>query len=130
MKPAQVSIYRVTERLLLWAVPIVERLPKSLPYQVMGRKVIEDIEESLDLITLALQSDGGDGRLQLLDLLTVRMTSVRTHFRILSELKALSLNQHAAYLEFATSIASQLGAWRKKTRETVAGTSHDQGYAK
>ena len=36
MKPNQASIYREIERLLEWSIPVVERLPRSLPYKELG----------------------------------------------------------------------------------------------
>lgn len=65
--PTQAPVYRQTEMLLAWAVPVVDSLPKSLAAQTMGRKIIEDIMESLDAISLALIAEKGEARLELIN---------------------------------------------------------------
>lgn len=55
-KPAQLPIYRAVERLMTWAIPVIERLPKSLPYQTLGGLLIRDIRECMDAVILTTQA--------------------------------------------------------------------------
>lgn len=119
IKASQSSIYREVERLLFWTMDVVDRLPKSLAMQELGKKVIRDLTESLDAVTLALQTERGDARRECIDVLILRMTSVKTIFRLLyekskqSNSKVLTPKQYTVFLEFVQSIGSEVGRWRK-----------------
>lgn len=63
MKPGQSSIYRETELLLEFSVRVTERLPKSLPWQVMGKRLVGNLMDCLDFICLAFQAEEGRKRL-------------------------------------------------------------------
>ena len=78
MKPNKASIYRDIERLLEWSIPVVERLPKSLPYRELGGKLVRDLSEALDFVVLAFQADGPLARLECINGMIMRMTSVKT----------------------------------------------------
>ena len=62
-KAEQSSIYREVERLLFGAMDVVDRLPKSLAMQELGKKVMNDLTDCLDAVTLALQAEKGAARL-------------------------------------------------------------------
>ena len=106
-KAEQSSIYREVERLLFWAMDVVDRLPKSLAMQELGKKVMNDLTDCLDAVTLALQAEKGAARLEFIDVLILRMTSVKTIFRIMYEkskqqkTKVLTPKQYTVFLEFA-----------------------------
>ena len=118
-KAEQSSIYREVERLLFWAMDVVDRLPKSLAMQELGKKVMNDLTDCLDAVTLALQAEKGAARLEFIDVLILRMTSVKTIFRIMYEkskqqnTKVLTPKQYTVFLEFVRSISSETGRWRK-----------------
>ena len=116
MQPSQASIYRATERLLHFAIGVAERLPKSLPYKVLGERMIVEIMECLDCIVLAFQVKKGSARLEFINALIMRMTSVNTTFRAFVENRnsQLSQKQHEEFLRLITAISTQAGAWRSK----------------
>ena len=109
MKAKQASVYRYLRELLLYAVPISERLPKSLPMQTLGKRLINDIMDSLDYICIALQTEKGRPRLDVINSVIVRMTSVKTVFEVLEENRAVSHKQFAQYLDISNRIAVDLG---------------------
>lgn len=99
--------------LLAWAAPVVDSLPKSLAAQTMGRKIIEDIMESLDAISLALIAEKGEARLELINILDVRLTSVRTALRTLVGMKmGVSSKQQSQYIGMLANISGSVAKWR------------------
>ena len=114
MKPTQASIYRAVERLLQFAIGVTERLPKSLPFRVLGECLIVDLKDSLDYIVLAFQAPQGAERLRCIDHLILRMTSVKTTFRTFLNAKVVSPKQHSQFLGLITNVGTQAGAWRSK----------------
>lgn len=126
MKPAQAPIYRAIERLLQWAIPIVERLPKSLPYHTLGDEMIRDIKLCLDATIMAMQASDATTRLQCVNIIISRMTTVKTTMRIFAQAKVkdtpvISYKQEAAFLDMINPIGTQAGAWRNKTAQQVSG---------
>lgn len=118
MKPSQASIYRDIERLLEWSIPVVERLPRSLPYKELGGMLIRDLKEALDWVVLAIQSEGLLERLECINGVIMRMTSVKTTYRLLNRVRsdAISHGQYAQALDMLNTIADQSGKWVRKTR--------------
>lgn len=114
MKPGQSSIYRETELLLEYSVRITERLPKSLPWKVIGERLIDNLMDCLDLICLAFQAEEGKKRLDVIDCIIVRMTAVKMAYRQMVNLKHVSPKQYADFLGMLHSISTQVGAWRNK----------------
>ena len=114
MKPSQASIYRATERLLQYSVGIAERLPKSLPYRVLGKRMISDLMNALDYIVLAFQAEEGEQRLRCIDAFIFHMTAVKTTYRVFVNQKVISPKQLDQFLSLASNIGTQAGAWRRK----------------
>ena len=114
MKPSQASIYRTTERLLVFTHGVVERLPKSIPNKVVGEQLVKDLLDTLKYITLAFQVSEGKPRLECIDALILSMTSVKTIYRELLMTKGIDPRRHAQFIELADAIGAQAGAWRRK----------------
>ena len=126
VKPAQTPIYRAIERLLQWAIPITERLPKSLPFQKLGGELIHDIKLCLDATIMATQATEPATRLQCIDIIIARMTTVKTTMRQFAQARikgapVISYKQEAAFLDLINPIATQAGAWRNKTAQQAGG---------
>lgn len=117
MKPSQSSIYRETERLLELSIDTVERLPKSASWNVVGKRTINNIMDSLDFTVLALQAKEGQQRLEMIDAIIVRMTAVKMAYRQMVNLRKVSTKQYGRFLDLLNSIATQLGAWQNKQRQ-------------
>lgn len=117
--PTQAPIYRQTELLLAWAIPVVDSLPKSLACQTIGKKIIEDLMESLDAISLALLAEKGEARLELINIVDVRLTSVRTALRTLVGLKmGVSPKQQSQYIGLLANISGSVSKWRNANTNT------------
>ena len=121
MKPGQSSIYRETELLLEFSVRVTERLPKSLPWQVMGKRLVGNLMDCLDFICLAFQAEEGRKRLDVIDCIIVRMTAVKMVYRQMVNLKHISTRQYADFLGMLHSISTQVGAWRNKQYHVTVG---------
>ena len=122
MKPNQASIYREIERLLEWSIPVVERLPRSLPYKELGGLLIRDLKEALDFVVLAFQADGPLERVECINAVVMRMTSVKTSYRLLNRVRrdAISHGQYAQALDMLNVIADQAGKWLRKNKFVLA----------
>ncbi len=121
MKPAQLPIYRAVERLMIWVIPFVERLPKSLPYQTLGGLLVRDIRECLDAVILATQASEY-ARLDAINILIARMTAVKSTMRCLKAVKKITAQQEVQFLDLVNPIAMQAGAWRCKTAKGAANS--------
>lgn len=141
MKPAQLPIYRAVESLLLWLVPVIERLPKSVPYQTLGGLAIRDANECLDAIVVAHGLDKNSPNYQMarrecFGILVARMTSIKTKMRIFQQCRirvkdaegnprlapVLSPKQEAKFLDLVNPIAIQAGAWLAAAPSTSSQT--------
>lgn len=122
MKPNQASIYREIERLLEWSIPVVERLPRSLPYKELGGKLVRDLSEALDFVVLAFQAEGLAERVECINAVIMRMTSVKTTYRLLNRVRrdAISHGQYAQALDMLNVIADQSGKWIRKNKYELA----------
>lgn len=124
-KPSQLPIYRAVENLMIWSIPFVERLPKSLPYQTLGGLLIRDIRECLDAVILTTQASAS-AKVGPLQILIARMTAVKTTMRVLKESKKITAQQEVQYLDMLNSISTQAGAWmRKVAMEANANSVND-----
>ena len=121
-KPAQLPIYRAVERLMIWAIPVVERLPKSLPFQTLGGLLIRDIRECMDAVILTTQA-AGYTRIESLHILIARMTSVKTTMRVLKASKKITAQQEVQFLDLINPIAMQAGAWMCKIKKEASQNS-------
>ena len=118
MKASQASLYRKIELLLLWVMPVLDRLPKSLSCQELGKKALTDLTDSLDLVSFALKAERGPQRLEYIDALIVRMTDLKTvirSFRTMSqsrEPRVLTQDQYTTFIELLKPISTEVGRWR------------------
>lgn len=128
---AQGSVYRKIELLLVWVMPVLDRLPKSLSCQELGRKALADLTDSLDLATFALKAERGTHRLQYIDALIVRMTDLKTivrTFRTMSiqrEPRVLTQDQYTTFIELLRPISAEVGRWRASNAGTVSSRGSD-----
>lgn len=118
MKANQASIYRDIERLLEWSIPVVERLPRSLPYKELGGLLIRDLKEALDFVVLTFQAEGPLERMQCINAVVMRMTSVKTSYRLMNRVRrnAILHGQYAQALDMLNTIADQAGKWIRKNK--------------
>ena len=131
MKASQASLYRKIELLLLWVMPVLDRLPKSLSCQELGRKALTDLTDSLDLVSFALKAERGPQRLEYIDALIVRMTDLKTiirSFRTMSqnrEPRVLTQDQYTTFIELLKPLSTEVGRWRASNAGDCSACSSD-----
>ena len=125
MKARQSSIYRKLEELHLWASALVDRLPKSLSFQIEGKAILDDINNALLVTKFALKSQKfSQELLHHISTLEVYLEDLDTHITELRErakrLKEengkspyMTKDQYAAFLKDMTLIGIQVSGWRK-----------------
>ena len=131
MKASQASLYRKIELLLLWVMPVLDRLPKSLSCQELGKKALTDLTDSLDLVSFALKAERGPQRLEYIDALIVRMTDLKTiirSFRTMSqnrEPRVLTQDQYTTFIELLKPLSTEVGRWRASNAGDCSACSSD-----
>lgn len=106
--------------------PVVARLPKSLPYQVLGGKFISNLHECLDIITIAYMLDKESPtysarKKDCYGNLCVRLTSLKTSMRVFTRQRftnpkgdlvpVVSPKQEGQFLDLINQVAIQIDAW-------------------
>ena len=88
----------------------------------MGGKLVRDLAEALDFVVLAFQAQGTLERVECINGVIMRMTSVKTTFRLMNRVRrdAISHGQYAQALDMLNVIADQSGKWLKKNRALLA----------
>lgn len=118
MNAAQASIYQKLEDLLDWVGPVVDRFPKTLTLQELGRKAVQDILNSMDLFTFAFKAKHGQDRLPYIDALIVNMTDLKTIIRYVrrqskrKDPRIITERQFAMFIELMSPISAEVGRWR------------------
>ena len=115
----QTPIYHAIERLLDWCMPVVERLPKSLPYQRVGTRVIDKTLDALDLASLSYDCINDEARANYLGYLITDVRTVRASLDVLVRNKCISQKQQVAYIDLTSGILAQAAAWQCKGLRTA-----------
>ncbi len=73
-------------------------------------------------MVLAFQADGTLERVECINAVVMRMTSVKTSYRLMNRVRrdALSHGQYAQALDMLNVIADQAGKWLRKNRALLA----------
>lgn len=127
MKASQSSLYREIENLMLWFIPIGNNIPKDFALRELGKRMLDEITDSLTACNLALQAKDLNNRLELINLIRLHMTSVQTISKVLVEFssregnakRVISQKQRASMLVMMTSIGSQIARWAKSTESAL-----------
>ena len=88
--------------------------------------MLHDIKLCLDATIMATQASDPATRLQFIEIIIARMTSVKTTMRQFAQARVkgapvVSYRQEAAFLDLINPIATQAGAWRNKTAQQASG---------
>lgn len=120
-------MYRAIESLYVWCIPVCNRLPKDLAFRCMGERLVNELTDACTTCALALRTANAKERLDILEVLTIHMTNiksiVKTWFEWSSKegqvIRIVSRGQHIEYLKQMDTIGIQLGAWMRKTAEKL-----------
>ena len=113
-------IYRASERLLSWAVPVVDSLPKSLASQTLGGLLIRDLRDCLNAVLLGQDTADVPAKIQCIRLLLTNLTAVRTTMRVFTEDRYISVKQEMEFLDLVNPVQIQAIAWLRKWEPAVA----------
>lgn len=116
----QPPIYRASERLLSWAVPIIDSMPKSLASQTLGGLFIRDLRDCLSTILLGQDATDAETKGQCIRILIANLTNIRTTMRIFTENRYVSIRQEMEFLDLVNPIQVQAAAWLNKWEPAVA----------
>lgn len=118
MNAENAQVYQLLEALLDWVEPVLDRLPKTLSLQELGKKAEQDILNSMDLVVFAFKAPRGQERLRYIDALIVHMTDLKTIFRRIRrrskirEPRVLTSEQFATFIALMHPISTEVGRWR------------------
>ena len=126
MKPSQSSIYRRTELLLDWLTDVVDRLPKKLSYDALGRRLINNMLDAKDYVAMALiTQDDPKTRLECINQFTLCMTSAKSIVRFIfersqkSDARTLSPKQYGYYVREMGVIGAETARWMTSTQTLI-----------
>lgn len=107
----QLPIYHAAYNLLLSVNRMLPDLPRICRYTI-GQDVTHDLMEILTLIYRASRSPAKSLMIgQMRDILQ----QVQVRFRLLSDMRSLSMNHYAVLIEQTESMSKQMAAWEKST---------------
>lgn len=126
MKPSQSSIYRRTELLLDWLSVVVDRLPKTVSFDTMGRRLINNMLDAKDYVAMALiTQDDPKTRLECINQFTLCMTSSKSIVRFIfersqkSDARTLSSKQYGHYVREMSVIGAETARWITSTQTLI-----------
>lgn len=123
---SQTPVYRLTERLMILSIPMISRLPKSTPYQVLGGKFISNVNDCLDIISIAYGLDKNSAtyitaRKECHGNLHLRLTSLKTMVRVFKKVRftnhkgdlipVVSPRHEGEFVDLVNQISVQIDAW-------------------
>lgn len=129
MNPSQSSIYRDLELLMLWYLPVGNKLPKARSVQYLGDKIQDSISDAMTACAIALNTSDLASRLELIDMMVWHLTTCKSMFKVLCEwqskdrqkVRVITDVECLNFTETMNSLKRQLGGWRKKTAESLNG---------
>lgn len=121
------SVYRELENLLLWFIPIGNNFPKDFALRQLGERMLNELADALTACNLALQTEGLEQRLELINLVKLHIVTAQSISKVLIEYSSregnknriISQKQRAAFILAMTSIGSQLARWAKSTESAL-----------
>ena len=125
MKAEQSSLYRNIELLHLWCIETFHNVPNQ-PFVLEDIHLLaENVVQAQSVVGMALNAESDMQRLDLLDVVVMSMTNVKSITKVLTEYTyaagaghrchIISRNQRVAFLNAMTQIGAELGRWRNKT---------------
>ena len=133
MQPSQSSIYRDLELLMLWYIPIGNKLPKTTALQNIGNYIQESISDALTSCAVALNTSDKASRLEFIDMIVWNLTKCKSNFMVLHQwssqkdqkIRAITDVQCLNFTERMADLKRQIGGWRKKTVNSLNDQGHD-----
>jgi len=123
VKAEQSSIYRHLELLHLWCMDTFENSPKQPVIREDVRLLVSSIVQAQTATAIALNAEILKQRLDLIDVVLMNMTNVKSITKVITEyssksgngIRVITKKQRVALLDIMTTIGVELGKWRNKT---------------
>ena len=127
MKAEKSSIYREIENLILWFIPIGNKIPKDFALRTVGERMLNELIDALTSCNLALRTKDLNERLDFISLVKLHITTVQGLSKVLVEYSSregnttriISYKQRAALLTSMTNICSQISKWMASTQKAA-----------
>jgi len=81
MKAPSSSVYRKIEQLKFWAADVIDRAPNSTSFNCEGARAMQDIEESLLLVDIAIHTKDEKAFFDSMNEVSFRLRDLKTIFR-------------------------------------------------
>lgn len=131
VKADQSSIYRQLELLHLWCLETFENAPKQPMVQADIRILADNIVQAQSAVAMALNTADIKQRFDLLDVVVVSMTNIKSITKVLTEYApgsgrgshVISKSERVRLLDIMTRVGNELGRWRNKTAAQIKGNA-------
>lgn len=131
MKAEQSSLYRNLEILHLWALETFANAPKEQGVRVNVKIIIESIIDAQTAIAIALNCENLKQKFDLLDVVVMNMTKIKSCTKVLTEYSSgsekanriITKKQRIRLLDIMSQIGTELGRWRNKTAAAISKTA-------
>jgi len=122
----ELVVIEKTYELLVWSLKHIEKIPRSHRYGV-GLRLEQRLSGILDLL---LRAKYTRDRLALLQAANLELELLRFQFRVVKDLKCLSIESYGSASRFVNEIGKLIGGWMRRvtggphetSRQSVAGT--------
>lgn len=145
VKADQSSIYRQLELLHLWCLETFENAPNQPMVQADIRIIAENVVQAQSAVAMALNTADIKQRFDLLDVVVVSLTNIKSITKVLTEYapssvrkkKMLTENEPGSgrgshvisksarvrLLDIMSTVGNELGRWRNKTAAQIKGNA-------
>jgi len=110
----------------LWSLTTFENAPKQPMMQADIRLLAENLVQAQSAVALALNTANISQRLDLLDVVVMSMTNIKSITKVLTEYSSnsdgcpvISKQQRINMLDIMTKVGTELGRWRNKTAAQI-----------
>ncbi|NES72887.1 MAG: diversity-generating retroelement protein Avd [Okeania sp. SIO2D1] len=108
----ELSIIQKTYDLIIWYVPIINKLPKAHKYTI-GDRMINSLYDFLESLIIAKYASE---KLNLLKSLNPRLDIIRYQTRILLDFQLINNKRYEYISQLINEIGKELGGWIKQQK--------------
>ena len=108
----ELSIIQRTYDLIIWYIPIINKLPKTHKYTI-GDRMINGLYNFLETLIIAKYASE---KLNLLESLNPKLDIIRYQTRILLDLKLINNKRYEYVSQLIDEIGKELGGWIKQQK--------------
>jgi len=105
-------IFQKTYDLILWSYPVINQFPKSQRF-VLGQQ-IESILVGILKKMIRANKERGEERMGIVKEISVDMDELFVLFRLVKDLRMMSIKKYGISAEKINEVARLLGGWQKK----------------